>query len=298
MLVGVLAATMAALGAAVVAYAALFVRNLYKPLVPDRSERHYLVVGRMVIAVALLGAVGVAMLIDNLLVLYQYIISLPAIFGASIWLGFTWRRVTKWAVIIQVLACVALYAVIPNVFPHVDAIARNPAYLQETRPQGTDNTRGAAVLFERVARVNPADPASPRVGLGRFHAEIWVLSALGIDFSGFNKAQLVATRFFFDAAFPFVLLFLLSHLTPRVPAPVVNRFFARLHTPVQPTPDCDRTAVLAACQDPGRYESRKLVPGSQWEIMKPGRQDLLGFGGTWLLVGVVLLLLWAMVHAR
>src|SRR5512142_3342845 len=79
MLVGVLAATMAALGASVVAYSALFVRNLYKPFVPDKSEQHYLVVGRVVIGVALAGAVAVAMLIDNLLVLYQYIISLPAI---------------------------------------------------------------------------------------------------------------------------------------------------------------------------------------------------------------------------
>ena len=54
------------------------------------------------------------------------------------------------------------------------------------------------VFFERVARTAPEDPASPKIGLGRFHAEIWVISWLGIDFRHFSKAQLVAMRFVFD----------------------------------------------------------------------------------------------------
>ena len=69
------------------------------------------------------------------------------------------------------------------------------------------------VFFEDVVRSDPADPDSPLEGRGRFHAEIWVLSWLGIDFAQWSKAQLVATRFFFDALFPFVLLFAISPFT-------------------------------------------------------------------------------------
>jgi SSS family solute:Na+ symporter len=324
MLVGVLAANMSTLDASAVAHSALFIRNLYEPWVPGRSERHYLVVGRLVIAGTLAGGILVALTVRNLLELFQYIISIPAIFGAPMWLGFVWRRVTKGAVILQVTVCVVIYAVLPNLFQGLDAVARNPAFLRETAPRtatmtvpATDEDVGAGrasavgepvaraeaippvgIFFERVARIDPSDPQSAKVGLGRFHAEIWVLSWFGVDFTHVRKAQLVAARFFFDALFPFVLLVMFSYVTRAVPAPVLDRFFAKLHTPVQPSPDAERVALAQACANPRQYDADKLFPGSGWEIMKPARVDYLGFFGTWGLVGVVVLLLWIMVTVR
>ena len=116
MLVGILAANMSSLDAGAVSYAALFIKNIYKPLIPNKSEKHYLFVGRISIAVTLLGGIMVAMEVDNLLELFKYIISIPAIFGASIWLGFIWRRLTKWAVALQVIICIVIYALITNLF--------------------------------------------------------------------------------------------------------------------------------------------------------------------------------------
>jgi SSS family solute:Na+ symporter len=324
MLVGVLAANMSTLDASAVSHSALFIRNLYRPWRPGRTDAHYLFVGRVAIALLLAGGIGVALMMSNLLELYQYIISIPAIFGAPIWLGFIWRRLTKWAVILQVALCIVIYVIVPNLFPNVDAIARNPAFLAETEarvvtvsaPATADDVaagrariagealeRPQAILpvgiyFERVARVDPADPSSPRIGLGRFHAELWVLSWFGLDFAHANKAQLVAARFFFDALVPFVLLFAFSFVTPRVPQGALDRFFAKLHTPVQPTPETEAAALAESYRNPRRFEGEKIVPGSSWEILKPGRQDYLGFGGSWLLVGVVILLLWAMVSIR
>jgi hypothetical protein len=62
---------------------------------------------------------------------------------------------------------------------------------------------------------------------------------------------------------------------------LLDRFFARVHTPVQPTPEADAAAVEASCADPGKFESDKLFPGTGWEIMKPARSDYIGFFGTW-----------------
>jgi SSS family solute:Na+ symporter len=321
MLVGVLAASMSSLGATAVSHSALFIRNLYRPLVRDRSDSHYLLVGRIVIAVTLAGGIGVALVADNLLGLFQYIISVPAIFGASIWLGFVWRRLTKWAVISQVAVCLVIYTVIPTVFPSLEGVARNPAFLQETLPRhvvvttkatNEDVAAGraaapgqviqrehviapAGILFDRVARIDPADPHSPKMGLGRFQAELWVLTWAGVDFSRFSKPQLVATRFFFDALFPFVLLFLFSWATPPGSKTVLDRFFARLHTPVQASPAAEQAELAASYANPGRFERDKLFPGSQWEVMKPAWSDYVGFFGTWALVGVVIVLLWLMV---
>jgi SSS family solute:Na+ symporter len=313
MLAGILAANMSTLSAASVTYSALFIRNLYQPFVPPKSERHLLSIGRVVIAVTLAGGIGAAVFVGNLLDLFKYFISMPAVFGASIWLGFVWRRLTKGAVIVQIFVCFAIYAVVPNVFQSWYWARQNPVFLRETKPQVISAGRAtavgeeiekwhrvepAAIFFEKVARVHPEDPASPKIGIGRFEAEVWVLSWLGIEFSRFSKAQLVATRFFFDALFPFVLLFLLSAFTRPVPKALLDGFFGKVHTPVQPSAEEDDRVVREAQSHPERFERRKLWPGSNWEFMKPGRTDVLGFGGTWALVGVILLLLWLMVTIR
>jgi len=101
----------------------------------------------------------------------------------------------------------------------------------------------------------------------------------------------VTTRFLFDALFPFLLLFLLSFVTRPVPREDVDRFFAKIHTPVQPTPEEDARAVAESSRRPEQFEKFKLRPGSAWEIMKPARMDLIGFFGSWLIVGLILALL-------
>ncbi|MHC4945498.1 MAG: sodium:solute symporter family protein [Planctomycetota bacterium] len=322
MLAGILAANMSSLDASSVSNSALFIRNLYQPLVQGKSERHYINVGRVVIFFILLGGVGCAVFVDNLLDLFKYFISIPAVFGAAIWLGFIWRRLTRWAVILQVLICFTVYAFIPNLFQTMDSVRDNPGFLLETRAREVTITTGAlkedvdsgeakhigqpiekrhviepaGVFFEHVVRSDPGDPASSKRGHGRFHAEIWVLSWFGIDFSQCTKAQLVATRFFFDALFPFVLLFLISLLTPRVNKKLLDRFYGKLHTPVQPTPEQEEQALEEAAENPEQFESKKIIPGSSWEILKPSRLDILGFGGSWILVGVVILLLWILAN--
>jgi len=324
MLVGILAANMSTLDASSVSYSALFIKNLYEPFKPDKPEKHYLTIGRVAIAVTLLGGIAVALFINNLLELFKYVISIPAIYGASIWLGFIWRRLTKSAVITQVVICLVIYAVIPNLFQTLDWTKYNTSLLKETKPKTVIITTKAltedveagrakqvgqsiikthvieprGVFFENVTRIDPSNPDSPKVGLGRFNAEIWVLSWLGIDFTNFTKAQLVAIRFLFDALFPFLLLFIISSVTKPVPKPHLDRFYARLHTPVQKTPEEEKRALEESYKHPEKFEKNKILSGSNWEIHKPNKSDFFGFGGSWILVGVIILLLWFMVSVK
>lgn len=318
MLAGVLAASMSTLDAQSVTNAALFIRNLYQPVFKGRSEGHYIFVGRLVIFILLVSGIASALWVDNLLELFKYFITLPAVFGGAIWLAFVWRRLTKWAVIIQVFVCFTLYAVIPNLFQVVDVVRYNPMFLVETEPREVMITTGAleedvvagradyvgqtirkphytkptGVLFEDVVRENPADAESRRVGRGRFCAEVWVLSWTGIDFTGCSKAQLVATRAAFDALLPFVLLLGVSMLTRPNDKEALDRFYGKLHTPIQPSAELEREAIERAAQHPEIFEKDKILPRSNWEILKPTRLDVIGFGGSWILVGMILILLW------
>jgi SSS family solute:Na+ symporter len=321
MLAGILAATMSSLGANSVSYSALFIKNIYQPVFPQKSEHHYIFISRIIIGLALLGGIGVALYLDNLLELFKYVISIPAIFGASIWLGFIWRRLTKWAVIVQFSLCLIIYVVVPNLFMQLDGIRNNQKFLLETNPKQvvistaalqSDVTAGLAVevgqiikkehtmepvgiFFESVARINSEDPASLKRGFGRFQSEIWILSWFGVDFTSWSKPQLTAARFFFAALFPFVLLFLISFITPRGEKAHLDRFYAKMYTPVQPTPEEDNLALEASYADPGKFNDRKIGGKYGWEMLKPKKIDYIGFFGSWVLVGLIIFLLWLVV---
>jgi SSS family solute:Na+ symporter len=321
MLSGILAANMSTLDAGAVANSALFIKNIYEPLLPTRSEKHYINIGRIIIALTMFGGIGAAVYIDNLLVLFKYFISLPAIFGAAIWLGFIWRRLTKWSVIIQTIICTLIYIIIPNVFPTINSIRTSERFLLETPAQETiintgaladDVTAGRAqyigqaiakrhvieptgVFFETVTRQNPDDPNSPKIGLGRFHAELWIISWFGVDLTRLPKAASVALRFAFDGIFPFILLFLLSMITKPNSLQGLNAFYAKMHTPVQPTLEEDALVVAENIRQPEKFEKEKIWPGSSWEILKPSWMDYVGFFGSWLVVGVIILVLWMVV---
>jgi SSS family solute:Na+ symporter len=322
MMIGVLAASMSTLDATAMAISALVVNQLYKPLFPDKSEAHYIKVGRLAVVFVIYGGVLMALAVFNLLELFKYAITAPAIFGAAIWLGFLWRRLTKAAVIVQIFASILVIAVIPNLFERWDFTRSSKSLLRQTNELRLTVTTKAlqedveagraqrigesitkhrvipaySIFFDRIARENPEDPNSRLLGYGRFNAELWILSWLGFDFSSLAKAQLVALRFLFDAIFPFILLFAVSYFTRPNRKENLDYFYAKIHTPVQKTPEDDERVIAENAKNMARFGSSILLPKTQWEIHKPGKMDYLGFVGTWGLVGVIIFVLWLVVN--
>jgi len=322
MMIGVIAASMSTLDTHAVALSALFLNQVYKPLTQRKSEQHYLAVGRIVTGVMILSGIGMALYVTNLLDLFKYLISIPAIFGAAIWLGFIWRRVSKMAVMIQIFVSFSIIVMIPNVFQSWDKIRISEVFLKQTKGRQivvttkalkSDVEDGLAkhvgqkieknrvlppypIFFDRIARQDPENHNSPMLGYGRFNSELWILSLLGFDFSNFTKAQLVASRFAFDALFPLLFLVILSYFTKPIRSEILDRFFAKIHTPIQPSLEADAQAVLENAENMRRFESSKLFPKTLWELHKPSKLDYLGFFGVWGMVGLVILLLWVIVN--
>lgn len=322
MMIGVLAASMSTLDAGAMAISALVVNQLYKPLFPNKSEGHYIKVGRFAVIFIIYGGVLMALAVSNLLELFKYAITAPSIFGAAIWLGFLWRRLTKAAVIVQIFASILVIAVIPNLFERWDFTRSNERLVRQTNEQRITVTTRAMqedvdagraqrvgetiskqrvipaypIFYDRIARENPDDPNSRFLGYGRFNAEIWILSWFGFDFSSLTKAELVALRFLFDAIFPFVVLFAVSYFTRITRKENLDYFYAKIHTPVQNTPGDDERAIAENARNMERFGSSILLPKTHWEIHKPGKMDYIGFLGTWGLVGVIIFLLWLVMN--
>ncbi|QDV27168.1 sodium:solute symporter family protein [Aureliella helgolandensis] len=127
-------------------------------------------------------------------------------------------------------------------------------------------------MFVRVER-----KVGPQVGQGSFNFDFLLYSALGIDLSGASKATLETLRLPTRLLMPFVVLLLLSFLTPRGTDEALNRYFAKMNTPVLADHKADQLALQAAYASPKATEGRKIFPGSDWEFVRPTIMDVGGF---------------------
>ncbi len=318
MIIGILGGKLAVLGAGSVVLSGLVVKNLYEPLVPGRSERHYMVVARLTVPVVLAAGVGIGLYLNSVVALLKFAIVLLVIWGVPITLMFLWRRLTETAVRVQVIATLVFVAVIPWTVPNIPALARSPALTVMTQERtGTRHVAATAadvaaglartvgetierpqviepvsVFFEEgVVRTNLHDLNSPKTGVGLFRVEVYVLSLFGVDVTRFSAAGLMTTRYVVDAIVPILILIVVSLLTPPTDPARVARFYVRLKTPVAATLAQDAIDVEASYANPARFDHCKLFPRSTWEFTKWNRQDTLGFFGCCGLVGFILLFL-------
>lgn len=315
MIIGILGGKLALLGAQSVVLSGLVVKNLYEPMLPGKSDRHYMIVARATVPAVLGAGVAVGLYLNSVVALLKFAIVLLVIWGVPITMIFIWRRVTETAVKVQVVATILFVAVLPWLVSGIPALSQSEALTLMTRERvvevqapatsedvaaGRADAVGAAVsklrriepvsvyFEEGVVRLNPDDPNSPRRGAGLFRTEVYLVSLFGADVAGFSPAQLMATRYFVDGLFPIVVLVVVSLLTPRTEAVRVNRFYARLKTPVAATLEADAVEVEKSYAEPTRFDHRKLFPNTDWEFTKWDRQDLLGFLACCGLVGFVL----------
>ncbi len=315
MIIGILGGKLAVLGAGSVVLSGLVVKNLYEPLIPGKSERHYMVVARLTVPLVLAAGICIGLYLNSVVALLKFAIVLLVIWGVPITLMFVWRRLTETAVRVQVVATLIFIAVIPWTVPNIPALARSAELTVMTRERTVtttgpatvaDVTAGRAkavgevitrtqvvepvsVYFEEgVVRVDRHDLNSPKTGVGLFRTEVYLLHLLGVDVTRLGPAGLMTTRYLVDAILPIILLIVVSLLTAPTEKSRVDRFYVRLKTPVAATLEQDALDVQASYANPTRYDDRKLFRHSSWEFTKWDRMDTLGFLGCCGLVGFIL----------
>jgi len=303
MIVGMLAAIMSSAASFMVSGSALFTMNLYRPLRPGSSDSHLVWVGRLTTAIILVGAVLVSQIFHSVIVLLKYLWTLPVIFGSSFWLSYLWRRVTKKAAWSAVVFSFLVSFLLPLVMTRIEGVATSPRLLSMTEPSAVevrveandiDVAAGLAsrtgelitkehripsvpIYFENKIQIHPGDPDSGFRGIGKFRVWVWLYTKLGKDFSRATRSNLDATVFVSDALTPFLVLLIVSLLSIPVSKTALDRFYARIHTPVQKDRAADKREVELSYANPGRFCSSLLFPGTNWEIMKPDLTDILGF---------------------
>ncbi|MFP6767067.1 MAG: hypothetical protein VB859_02780, partial [Planctomycetaceae bacterium] len=76
---------------------------------------------------------------------------------------------------------------------------------------------------------------------------------------------------------PFLVMIIASLITRRNSSQGLDRYYAKMKTPVDPDPEQDRLKLESAYADPSTCERVKLFPNSSLEFQKPTGEDIIGF---------------------
>ncbi len=77
-----------------IASAALFTENIYRPLRPNRDQKHYLAIGRWATLLVVVGGLIFAYLFPGVLKGLEIFWMIPPMMGIAFWLGLFWRGMT------------------------------------------------------------------------------------------------------------------------------------------------------------------------------------------------------------
>ena len=322
MISGILAANMSTLAGVSVYLSALFVRNLYKPFAPNKSERHYITASRFSIAGILLLSVLVAVKSSGIIEILKMLPSLNVIFGAPVLLMLFWKRLTVKAVYVQVVFCIVAFGILPGILPSIKSVKQSEWFTAQTVEQtvvkkvsasqeDVDTGRAsevgqkirkelvvppAAIFFESVARSDAEDPGSPMEGVGRIKPELVIARLVGMNLKEKTPGQLLTIRYLIDAFLPFILMILVSLFTTNKGLEKnIDRFYVKLKTKVNPDPELDRADLEISYANPTRFDHTKLFPKSNWEFCKWSKTATYGFLGSSALSLTILALFWFMI---
>jgi SSS family solute:Na+ symporter len=146
----------------------------------------------------------------------------------------------------------------------------------------------AAVAQQAVAAAEPIDPQTSQTimryppdvqfrGKGNFQIDLLPYQWVGIDLTTKSNAMLKTLQLPPKIVIPFLVMISVSLLTKRNSKEALDRYYAKMKTPVDPDPAIDRKNLAQAYKDPARLEELKLLPGSDLEIQKPTQVDIVGF---------------------
>ncbi|MBN2289147.1 MAG: sodium:solute symporter family protein [Candidatus Glassbacteria bacterium] len=121
------------------------------------------------------------------------------------------------------------------------------------------------------------DSQGNRSGQGFFNLEMIFLDRLGFDLSKFANPMIETLRLPFRIVLPIFLMILFSIFTRPVQSGILDRFYVKMKTPVQPDLEKDRRELEKSFENPTRFDNQKIFRSTQLEFTRWNKEDLVGF---------------------
>ena len=131
-------------------------------------------------------------------------------------------------------------------------------------------------------------------GSGNFQLDYFLYQAVGIDLTKLKDALLDTLSLPAKIITPFLVMILFSFITPANSRETLDRYYAKMKTPVVPDPETDRQNLEAALNNLEVLEQKKLFPGTSLEMQRPTRADVIGFIACFLVCFAIIGLAWGL----
>jgi SSS family solute:Na+ symporter len=130
-----------------------------------------------------------------------------------------------------------------------------------------------------------------RQGKGDLNLELLLLHQCGFDLTGNTYSLNETLRIIIRTLIPLLTILVVSRVTKPDDKQMLDRFFAKMLTKVNPDHAADAVEVERSMAEPSRFNHNKIFPRSNWEFEKWDKDDTVGFAVTVAIVlGIILLL--------
>jgi Na+/proline symporter len=144
MIVSMMAALMSAASSLMLTVSGLLLHNVYKPLVKNKKERHYVWAGRFFGILFLAGGALISLQFDSILEILKFIWEFFVIFAAAFWLGLKWRRANRQGAWSSIIITFTIFYLIPILLPQIwPSMRQNENLLLRTHPNPVVRTYSA-----------------------------------------------------------------------------------------------------------------------------------------------------------
>ena len=137
------------------------------------------------------------------------------------------------------------------------------------------NLPSKTIFWSKQAGINEEGTMEAR---GYMFPELFLIHGLGFDLTGNPYALNESIRMLIRLLFPFIILILVSLLTPGNRDEITERFFLKMRTRVRGMgPLVDRQDLEESFRNPERTRNVLLFPSTSLEVYKWNKQDISGF---------------------
>ncbi|MEE2684858.1 MAG: sodium:solute symporter family protein [Planctomycetota bacterium] len=112
---------------------------------------------------------------------------------------------------------------------------------------------------------------------GQFEMDRLLYSVVGLNMTSYPTPMIKTLGLATKIVIPFIIMIVFSLIMKPNDKEALDRYYAKMKTTVDPDPDIDRANLEAAYADPEAIEAKKLFPGSNFEVQRPSRTDIVGF---------------------
>jgi len=169
MIACLMAALMSSADCFMLTSSSLLTHNLYRLVVPNRTERHYVWAGRVFGAMVLVGSVLIATAFDTILQLLKFIWEWNVLVAPAFWVGMKWRRANWLGAWASIVVAGLFFFVVPGALVLVMPQLRTNEYLlKSTDPEPLVRTYAASQgdVAARTAQIRQWNRLNPEEKAG------------------------------------------------------------------------------------------------------------------------------------